>query len=32
VRYGRYEWRAASGARGWARAAFPAPAGSVQLG
>jgi hypothetical protein len=32
VRYGRYEWRAASGARGWARAALPAPAGSVQLG
>ena len=32
VRYGRYEWRAASGARGWARVAFPAPARSVQLG
>jgi hypothetical protein len=32
VRYGRYEWRAASGARGWARAQFPAPKGSVQLG
>ena len=32
VRYGRYEWRAASGARGWARAPSPAPARSVQLG
>jgi hypothetical protein len=32
VRYGRYEWRAASGTAGWARAPSPAPAGSLQLG
>ena len=29
---GRYEWRAADGTGGWARAKSPAPAGSVQLG
>jgi hypothetical protein len=32
VRYGRYEWRAASGTAGWARAPSPAPTGSLQLG
>jgi hypothetical protein len=32
VLYGRYEWRAASGAGGWASAPSPAPTGSVQLG
>jgi hypothetical protein len=32
VRYGRYEWRAASGTAGWARAPSPAPKGSLQLG
>jgi hypothetical protein len=32
VRYGRFEWRAASGARGWTRAPVPAPAGHVQVG
>ena len=32
VRYGHYEWRAASGARGWARARSPVPPGSIVLG
>jgi hypothetical protein len=32
VIYGRYEWRAASGADGWAPAKAPAPKGSVQFG
>jgi hypothetical protein len=32
VRYGRYQWRAASGASGWTRAPSPAPQGSVQFG
>jgi hypothetical protein len=32
VRYGRYEWRAASGSAGWARASPPEPKGSLQLG
>ena len=32
VRYGHFEWRAASGARGWTRVPAPAPAGHVQVG
>ena len=32
VRYGRYEWQAASGSAGWARASSPVPKGSLQLG
>ena len=32
VRYGRFEWRAASGTSGWTRAPVPAPAGHVQVG
>ena len=31
VRYGRYEWRAAKGSRGWTRDAAPVPAGNVQV-
>jgi hypothetical protein len=32
VRYGRYEWRAAKGTRGWTRDQSAAPAGDIQLG
>jgi hypothetical protein len=32
VRYGRYEWRAATGASGWTRGSSAAPASSVQIG
>lgn len=32
VRYGRYQWHAAKGARGWTRGTSAAPAGSVQVG
>jgi hypothetical protein len=31
VRYGRYEWRAAKGTRGWTREPTTVPAGSVQM-
>ena len=32
VRYAGYQWSAASGQRGWARAVSPAPPGSVEVG
>jgi len=32
VRCGRYEWRAAKGAKGWTRGSLPAPAGRVRVG
>ena len=32
VRYGHFEWRAASGGRGWTRARSPGPQGNIVLG
>jgi len=32
VRYGRYEWRAAKGAKGWIRGSFPVSAGHLRVG
>ncbi len=32
VRYGRYEWRTASGSKGWTRDSSTTPAGSVRVG
>jgi hypothetical protein len=32
VQYAGYRWTAADGARGWARAVSPAPAGTIELG